>query len=41
VTSEKDGTGLEGAFKKVEDAGFSVKGTPYGVFMERYFGGTA
>jgi len=40
VTSEKDGSGFAGAMKKVTDAGFAVEGTPYGAFMESYFGKT-
>jgi hypothetical protein len=37
VLSEKDGTDAKGALQKAAEAGFEIKGTPYGEFVERYF----
>jgi hypothetical protein len=38
VLSEKDGSGAAGALRKASEAGFEIAGTPYGAFVERYFG---
>ena len=38
VSAERDGSGKDGAFRKVRDAGFEIDGTPYAAFIETYFG---
>jgi len=35
--AEDAGEGLEGALRRIREAGFDVDGTPYGAFLQRYF----
>jgi uncharacterized protein (TIGR01244 family) len=37
VQAEDTGEGLEGALRRIREAGFDVDGTPYGTFLQRYF----
>lgn len=37
IAAEKDGSGADGAFKKLKDAGFQPDGTPYADFIKTYF----
>ncbi|MGD0473187.1 MAG: sulfur transferase domain-containing protein [Candidatus Velthaea sp.] len=37
VSAEKDGSGPSGAIAKAEAAGFEIRGTPYGAFIDEYF----
>lgn len=37
VAAEKDGSGADGALRKLREADYDVTGTPYAAFVTRYF----
>ena len=41
VAAQKDGSGAEGALKKLREADYDVTGTPYAAFVTNFFAGGA
>jgi uncharacterized protein (TIGR01244 family) len=39
VAAQKDGSGADGALRKLEQADYDVTGTPYAAFVTKYFRG--